>query len=346
MKRSALVALVLTALAIVGIVVYLAKPRHEEFDDVRLRDTVDPSKPPATSPPPVVGTCVSSMKDPKQTIVSLDARHLAATSLASKNRSAAALAEMRNIADTDPGYPGINLDISRVLLRSRNAAEANDAVKVQLGISECLSKLSESDTQAYCKSQWTSITPEGCRSELARIHNQAEHQAEMVRIELANVPDVRALQPNAPNSVAKRANDNPPSNVPIPSTPQPAPGGQTGSPAVSRADNQPAPPPLPTPVVLKTSEAFAHVGERATVCGVVVSKQYVPEANGKPTFINLDRSFPNTTFTVVVWGNDLDQTGDLPEKGDLCVTGTVVMYRGIPEIIVHNSKDWSHGGRP
>jgi hypothetical protein len=267
--------------------------------------------------------------------------------LVSRNHSAAALAELRNIADVDPGYPGINLDISHVLLKSQHTTEANDAIKVQLGISECLSKLPESETQAYCKSQWTSITPEGCRSEVARIHNQAEHQAEMIRMELAQIPDVRSARATMSSSGGPQSLETPPVNAGIPSPTKTASSPQQIAPSVPVVENQgESKPPTATPVVIKAGEASAHIGELATVCGAVVSKKYASDTNGKPTFINLDRPFPDQTFTVVVWGNDLSQTGDLPDNGDLCVTGTVILYRGTPEIVVHDSKDWSRGVQP
>ena len=101
------------------------------------------------------------------------------------------------------------------------------------------------------------------------------------------------------------------------------------------------PAPKPPPINIKTTEALEHVGTLARVCGAVVSKHTAVESNGKPTFVNLDRSFPDQAFTVVVWAVDAAAVGELPSTGSVCVTGTVAMYRGTPQIVLHDAKSWS-----
>ncbi len=86
---------------------------------------------------------------------------------------------------------------------------------------------------------------------------------------------------------------------------------------------------------LTTSQASSHVGENATVCGKVVSGYYASRSNGEPTFLNLDRAYPNQKFTIVIWGDDRDKFNN-PETQytgrKVCVTGYVDSYRGIPQI--------------
>jgi|SRR6266700_8232835 len=53
---------------------------------------------------------------------------------------------------------------------------------------------------------------------------------------------------------------------------------------------------------ISASEAKDHVGESATVCGGVASTHYAASSRGKPTFINLDRAYPNQIFTILIWG--------------------------------------------
>jgi DNA/RNA endonuclease YhcR with UshA esterase domain len=90
---------------------------------------------------------------------------------------------------------------------------------------------------------------------------------------------------------------------------------------------------------ISANEARNHVGENATVCGEVASAHYAARSRGNPTFINLDRPYPNQVFTVVIWGNDRPKFGD-PEANysgkRICVTGRITMYRGAPETVVHN----------
>lgn len=86
---------------------------------------------------------------------------------------------------------------------------------------------------------------------------------------------------------------------------------------------------------LTTQEAKIHVGEQATVCGKAASIRYDQSSRGSPTFINLDKPYPNQVFTVVIWGEDRSKFGN-PEMGyrdkRLCITGTISLYREVPEI--------------
>ena len=78
------------------------------------------------------------------------------------------------------------------------------------------------------------------------------------------------------------------------------------------------------------------IGKQATVCGTVKSTRYASGSNRKPTFLNLDKAFPDPIFTVVIFGEDRDKF-DRPEEKyrdkNICVTGKVLDYRGTPEII-------------
>lgn len=52
------------------------------------------------------------------------------------------------------------------------------------------------------------------------------------------------------------------------------------------------------------AEAINYIGQEKTVCGVVVSTKYAFFSKGQPTFLNLDKPYPNHIFTVVIWGKD------------------------------------------
>jgi hypothetical protein len=93
---------------------------------------------------------------------------------------------------------------------------------------------------------------------------------------------------------------------------------------------------------LTTAQARAHDDENATVCGVVVNQHTAADAKGKPTFIDLDSSFPNTAFSILVWDDDRAKVGALPHKGNrVCVTGLIAYYHGVPQMTVHDSKQFS-----
>ena len=87
---------------------------------------------------------------------------------------------------------------------------------------------------------------------------------------------------------------------------------------------------------LTAAEAKNHVGEDATVCGLVVDVHFASGSKGTPTFINLEKAFPNQIFTVLIWGDDLPNFTENPVKWQgkkLCATGTIASYKGIPEIV-------------
>lgn len=83
-------------------------------------------------------------------------------------------------------------------------------------------------------------------------------------------------------------------------------------------------------------EAKDHIHESATVCGTVASARFSASTKGQPTFLNLEKPYPNQVFTVVIWGSDRTRFGT-PEteyKGKrICVTGKIQSFRGVPEIV-------------
>lgn len=88
-------------------------------------------------------------------------------------------------------------------------------------------------------------------------------------------------------------------------------------------------------------EAAYHVGETATVCGVVASTKWATRSKGQPTFLNLDEPYPNQIFTILIWGSDRPAFGS-PENmyanKRICVTGKIKEYKGKAEIIAKDPK--------
>jgi hypothetical protein len=84
------------------------------------------------------------------------------------------------------------------------------------------------------------------------------------------------------------------------------------------------------------AEAKNHIGEKATVCGKVVSTHFAPSSKGQPTFLNLDEPYPKEIFTILIWGSERPKFGQPEEtyrdKG-VCVTGKITSHRGVPEIV-------------
>ena len=87
---------------------------------------------------------------------------------------------------------------------------------------------------------------------------------------------------------------------------------------------------------LTAAEASNHVDERATVCGIVASTRFSPTAQGRPTFLNLDKPYPDHIFTIVIWGDKREAFGKPEEKyrnRRLCVTGLIESYQGSAQIV-------------
>jgi hypothetical protein len=90
---------------------------------------------------------------------------------------------------------------------------------------------------------------------------------------------------------------------------------------------------------IEAEEAARHLKETATVCGNVAAVQTHDEASGKPTFIAFGKPYPEQLFTGVIWGSDRSRFGTRLDteliRRRICLTGTIVDFRGKLEIVVH-----------
>ena len=90
---------------------------------------------------------------------------------------------------------------------------------------------------------------------------------------------------------------------------------------------------------LGPDEAASHIGENATVCGMVASATYAAQAMAAPTFLDLGKPYPNQIFSAVILGSDRTKFGapeiSLWEK-EVCVTGEIFLYQEKPEIILRD----------
>jgi hypothetical protein len=94
---------------------------------------------------------------------------------------------------------------------------------------------------------------------------------------------------------------------------------------------------------LSTSQARAHDGDSAKVCGVVGNEHTAQGSQGKPTFLDLDSAYPEQVFALVVWDQDREKVGPLPHPGaHICATGVINYYHGVPQIVVRSGSQFSH----
>ena len=85
-----------------------------------------------------------------------------------------------------------------------------------------------------------------------------------------------------------------------------------------------------TQMLIPSSEAGSYIGKKITVAGTVKSTYYAETENGKPTFINLDKPFPENTLTIVLFDVDVENTGFnrfAYENKQVTITGLVEQYK-------------------
>jgi hypothetical protein len=88
-------------------------------------------------------------------------------------------------------------------------------------------------------------------------------------------------------------------------------------------------------------DAGHHIGETATVCGVVASGKYDGDLRSQPTFLDFGKAYPDQVFTAVIFGSDRAKFGT-PETSlrgkRICVTGKIQDRSGLPQIILNDPK--------
>jgi hypothetical protein len=92
---------------------------------------------------------------------------------------------------------------------------------------------------------------------------------------------------------------------------------------------------------LRAEDAARHVGETATVCGVVASAKFDAELQSQPTFLDFAKPYPDQVFIAVIFGADRTKFGT-PETSlrgkRVCVTGKIQQQHDMPEIVLSDPK--------
>lgn len=91
------------------------------------------------------------------------------------------------------------------------------------------------------------------------------------------------------------------------------------------------------------AEAKDHTGEKITVCDKVFETRFLENSNGQPTFLNIGAAYPNSPFTIVIFGNERANFKEKPEvfynNKKVCATGLIKEYNGKPEMILSNESE-------
>lgn len=87
------------------------------------------------------------------------------------------------------------------------------------------------------------------------------------------------------------------------------------------------------------AQLFMGKDQVVKVCGTVVSTKLSSKGN---IFLNLDKKFPNQSFTVTIFKNDVVNFSYMPNSflsgKSICVTGKVTNFNGVPNMNIENEK--------
>ena len=85
---------------------------------------------------------------------------------------------------------------------------------------------------------------------------------------------------------------------------------------------------------------FADKSKKVTVCGTVVSTFRSAKDN---VFVNLDKKFPNTIFTLTIWSRNVTNFSYAPEKElmnqRVCARGEITLREGVMQMNLTNEKE-------
>ncbi|MEO6537792.1 MAG: hypothetical protein ABIT07_09050 [Ferruginibacter sp.] len=87
---------------------------------------------------------------------------------------------------------------------------------------------------------------------------------------------------------------------------------------------------------INIDSASKHFGEKVTICSKVYGVKFIESS--KMTFIDLGAKYPDSKLTLVIPGKDKSNFKEAPETvyagKNICVTGTVINFKGKTEIVV------------
>ncbi len=69
---------------------------------------------------------------------------------------------------------------------------------------------------------------------------------------------------------------------------------------------------------------------------------YETKGKNKTTYLNFGKPYPNSTFTTVIFGNDVKIFKYIPvdylKDKEVCVTGRITIYKGKPQMIIRKEE--------
>ena len=95
---------------------------------------------------------------------------------------------------------------------------------------------------------------------------------------------------------------------------------------------------------IKLEEVNTHIGDSVKLQAEIYGIKYLSNAKGAPTFISLGAAYPNQLLTVVIWQDVREKMSFNPSEkyigGMAVVTGKIELYKGKPQIVITNPKQF------
>lgn len=94
---------------------------------------------------------------------------------------------------------------------------------------------------------------------------------------------------------------------------------------------------------INIDSAAKHIGEKVIICSKVYGVKLIPTS--QMTFIDLGGKYPNSLLTIVIPAKAMANFKQTPEAlyagKNICITGTIISYKGKAEIELLSPKDVS-----
>jgi hypothetical protein len=91
-----------------------------------------------------------------------------------------------------------------------------------------------------------------------------------------------------------------------------------------------------TSLLLRCDQAANHVGNNATVCGILAEGSYRPDVRGEPTFLDCGARYPKQIFVWLIWGDRRGEYSPPPERLEgscVCGYGAISEHKRKPQIV-------------
>ena len=93
---------------------------------------------------------------------------------------------------------------------------------------------------------------------------------------------------------------------------------------------------------IKIEDLSKHVGDSVTVCTKIYGGIFLERSNGTPTLLNAGAAYPNSPLTLLIRPDARGKFKEVPElyykDKEVCITGTIILYKEKPEIIIYDEK--------